>query len=153
MDDKAFYNLYFGKWNFCGCGDPEGMVEYIRDVLAAFKERVDTGWKVNRVNEVLACDNGPYWFVLYWLDSQGFTEHGSSASGSWLTKEGEELLAYLQQHTFPEVLSNEFFLESLDDWEASDKTKIAELTRDKEQLQHEIKLLRAQLAGALAGGK
>ena len=34
-------------------------------------------------------------FLAYILDSYGFTEHGSSVGGCWLTKEGEKLLTVL----------------------------------------------------------
>lgn len=33
--------------------------------------------------------------LAYVLDSYGFTEHGSSVGGCWLTKDGERLLTVL----------------------------------------------------------
>lgn len=145
MTDLEFYNLYFGKWNFCGCGDPAEAITYIRDVLACLKERSDSKWKINRLDEVMACEGGPYWIIMYWLDSQGFTEHGSNVGGSWLTQKGEEFLAYLVQGTFEAVLNGEFEIDN-NDFTPNDAVVIYELERDNQCLRERVAHLEQELA-------
>ncbi len=101
--------FYFGVLNFCVCGVPEEVLEHLRDVLRILDARSresraqnprpkyeDSAW-AKRTEELdkLLGDGMLYWLTLYWLDSLDLTEHGSTVSGSWLTPEGESVLAML----------------------------------------------------------
>lgn len=98
--------FYFEKLNWCGCGDPSIAKRCIRDYLNIIKISNDIrdprdaydikealivdrfGCKTIYDNELLLC-------LAYALDAAGFTEHGSSIGGAWLTREGEMFLNVL----------------------------------------------------------
>jgi len=69
---------------FCGCGDPTSAMILIRDILNSIKE--------GGTDQTLFPSDGLYYFMLYWLDDKGFTEHGTSIHGCWLTDLGKEIL-------------------------------------------------------------
>jgi hypothetical protein len=71
--------------NFCGCGDPDAVMIYVRDFLV----------KLNK-QEWSDYEDIPYMFLVYWADQNGFAEHGTTARCSWLTDKGEELLADIE---------------------------------------------------------
>lgn len=80
--------------NSCGCGDPNSAMKIVRDTLQYCidwkdKKGVYIDWLVKNVFGGI---EGAAYFVLYFLDHNGYTEHGSSVHGSWLTDKGEELL-------------------------------------------------------------
>lgn len=86
---------------FCGCGNPDDAAEYVRKVLQNIQDRdkvskgitFDDWWK--QVNELFPI-NGSAYFMWYFLDSKGFTEHGNSVPG-WLTEKGKQLLEDLTE--------------------------------------------------------
>lgn len=79
-------------FRFCGCGDPDSAMLFVRDMLKLLEER--KGWS-EEIKKELPTD-GVYYFVLYMLDDKGLTEHGSSVGGSWLTDKGKEVLADIE---------------------------------------------------------
>lgn len=93
------------KMNLCGCGVPENTYEAIRRYLrirkSCFEENIswENVTECYRTNLHIDYDDpmnyGILQFLAYILDSYGFTEHGSSVGGCWLTKEGERLLTVL----------------------------------------------------------
>ena len=91
--------LYFQTevLNFCACDDAESNLRYIRDSLALVGEEPPEGsWQQwypghrARINAHFKSEHAEA-FMWYWLDSKGFTEHGSRIPG-WLTESGKELL-------------------------------------------------------------
>ena len=91
-----------GVLGFCGCGDPEAALRYIRDVLRLIDEPRPDGhvewekwYEGHRAREVaLLPDEGARWLVYYLLDDKELTEHGGSVPG-WLTGKGDDVLAAL----------------------------------------------------------
>lgn len=77
---------------FCGCGDPDSAMIFVRDILRLLKERK---WLDDEMKQKLPND-GIYYFVLYVLDSMKLTEHGSSVGCSWLTNKGEKVLENIE---------------------------------------------------------
>lgn len=89
----------------------------MRDVLAIMKERSDdnrqgdtlpyseSAWAKHtaRLDAILG-DGMLGLSYLYTLDSHGLLEHGSSIGGSWLTDEGERVLALLQSCDLDEAM-------------------------------------------------
>jgi hypothetical protein len=67
---------------FCGCGNPEEMMMYVKALL----EKLDK-------QEWGAYEDKPYMFFVYWANDKGYAEHGTTARCSWLTPQGKELLA------------------------------------------------------------
>jgi hypothetical protein len=90
------------RLKYCGCGLPESALELTRDVLAT----IDARWSVGdhsdgafakyraRMKELLPSDGIEY-VVLYHLDSVDMIEHGGGVGGSWLTREGRDMLCDL----------------------------------------------------------
>lgn len=104
--------FYFEMLGWCGCGTPDVAKKVIRDFLrlhkrvalpdglnftiqdyeqrqALFNQRF--GVKNVYDNELLLC-------LAYALDAAGFTDHGSSIGGAWLSEEGEMFLWLLEQN-------------------------------------------------------
>ena len=95
----------YEKMDLCGCGIPEDTYEAIRRYLrirkSCFEENLSWEDITERYRANLHIDyddsmnHGILQFLAYILDSYGFTEHGSSVGGCWLTEEGERLLTVL----------------------------------------------------------
>lgn len=85
--------MFTGVLVSCGCGDPPSIGRYVYDML---KKYVYLG------NEDYSCwdrtsyEDLPVMFFLSWADRCGYTEHGTSIRGSWITDLGKELLADLE---------------------------------------------------------
>ncbi len=103
-DDDVFYetktDYLMRAIGICGCGRPEAALRYVFDsmkLIAAMEqtERDDgwdewyKGWR-KAVSDHFGSDGAEY-FMWYWLDQNGFTEHGGGVPG-WLTDEGKDLL-------------------------------------------------------------
>lgn len=103
---EPLLNFYmYEKMDLCGCGIPENTYEAIRRYLrirkSCFEENLSWEDVTERYRTNLHIDYddsmnyGILQFLAYILDSYGFTEHGSSVGGCWLTREGEKLLVVL----------------------------------------------------------
>ena len=77
-------------------------------MLRAIKERTDwldennsytqEQWDEAEARWIAAAGNeASFAFTLYWLDAQGYTDHGGSVRGSWLDDTGVTLLDDLEQ--------------------------------------------------------
>jgi hypothetical protein len=96
--------LHIAILGFCGCGRPKDSLAYMRDVLKHIDELHEIH-EISRVYEErkpaydawdekgksLFATEGAKYFMFYFLDNIGFTEHGGSVPG-WLTEEGREFL-------------------------------------------------------------
>ena len=88
VDSSRYDFLLVKKWNFCCCGCP-------KDAVLAVKEMLD--W----CGEDIASRKSPseftnyQKFMLYFLDNKGYTEHGGSVNGSWLTNDGKDILQFI----------------------------------------------------------
>ena len=97
--------LMMGVFGFCGCGMPLYTLAYIRDELESIKRY--TEW-VNENHHITKDIPSPMenndkeenlgrsYFIWYWFDKMGYTDHGGSVPG-WLTDEGESLLECLKE--------------------------------------------------------
>jgi hypothetical protein len=98
-------SLMCSALEWCGCGDPESALTYLRDVMRTLKpdsldmpprERDARYRERCAARNALMQGNPSADFTYYWLDNQGLTEHGSVVPG-WLTEAGENLLADLEE--------------------------------------------------------
>lgn len=89
--DKKSY-LQINVLNFCGCGDPDGAMVFVGDILKLME---DHNWYSAELNKLLPDERSRY-FVLYMLDHLGLTEHGTSINCSWLTDRGKEVLTDIE---------------------------------------------------------
>lgn len=114
------YPLTLGTWDqalggalgFCGCGDPETALRYIRDLLRLIGERGPDSFAPGgmdqwnewykghraKVDAFFHDDRGAEYLAYYLLDDKGLTEHGGSVPG-WLTPKGKDILADLEAHS------------------------------------------------------
>ncbi len=89
-----------GVLGMCGCGSPEANLRYVYEGLKLVCESRGntpfTEWFNDHCARSLALHGGelPMSFFHYWLDKEGYVEHGGCLPG-WLTVKGEELLALL----------------------------------------------------------
>jgi hypothetical protein len=77
--------LQFEVLHFCGCGDPDSVMVYVKEFL----QKLDN-------QEWGDYEDIPYMFLVYWADHNGFSEHGTTARCSWLSEKGKELLADIE---------------------------------------------------------
>ena len=104
---KILMDYYMYEYmDLCVCGIPEYTYEAIRNYLRIRKdfhscEDISKFNTAHRYLENLHIDKdddyqyGMLQFMMYILDSYGFTEHGSGIGGCWLTEDGERLLTVL----------------------------------------------------------
>jgi hypothetical protein len=102
------YQIQCEILDFCMCGQPETVFNYLLIILRSFKKIDDTpleeewgktppGWeKALAERDKLFNSKGEQYFVYYWLTKEDFTEHGGSVPG-WLTGKGENLLELLEK--------------------------------------------------------
>lgn len=88
---------------FCQCGDTERALEFILTCLRYVQEKdrlrdLPSGEEKDRKYEEIYGRRlevfgslGAAYFFHYWLDKEGYTEHGSSIMGSWLEDKGRLL--------------------------------------------------------------
>lgn len=87
---------------FCVCGRPEDALSLVRDVLRHVANLQDLVWEKQWTfaewEEAGAriADKRVLYFLYYFLDTKGLTEHGGAVPG-WLTTEGRQLLEDLEQ--------------------------------------------------------
>ena len=110
MDAKGLHKFYFDELKWCGCGDPEGVMEFVGEVLAILKQRSEdnndhhlpyeqTNWKRHTDALTAKLGDGPIGLILmYVLDAHGLTEHGGNVMGSWLTDKGHAVLGAIRSH-------------------------------------------------------
>lgn len=94
--DGCYHNevlsaIWCGVFGFCGCGSSEYELKRIRETLTILKDK-------DLIKKVLYPLENGFQIYLYLLDWHGFTEHGSSVFGSWLTPKGEALLEVLNMN-------------------------------------------------------
>ena len=95
--------IHNGFFNFCCCGIPENSLRFVWEVLYNLdyiwkhKDSPSEEWsQLWRDWENKQKDKNAVYFLYYWLDNEGFTEHGGSVPG-WLTVDGEDLLKSLNK--------------------------------------------------------
>lgn len=98
-DAESFISI--GILGFCGCGMPADALEYVRKALQLVDDVVIWGdrsaheqWE-ERKRELFS-DDGAEYFMWYFLNDKGLTDHGTSVPG-WLTDKGIELLSDLME--------------------------------------------------------
>lgn len=111
MDEFWYHDL-----GLCGCNCPEDTKEAIRKYLHIRKDfhdkeltyegvvrryRTDLG-----IDEHSQVQHGVLQFMMYVLDKEGYTEHGGSVGGCWLTKKGEMFMDVLDAWYKREHLEN-----------------------------------------------
>lgn len=91
--------FYYEILNWCGCGSPEDAQLCIRDYLYSLS---DLQTKQEHLKQLFGVeyvyDNKPLLCLAYMLDALGFTEHGGSVGGAWLTDVGRMFLLCLQNN-------------------------------------------------------
>lgn len=106
--DECYYEdaeslISIGVLGFCGCGMPGDALEYVRSALQLVNDLKKIAWgdrsaykQWEKRKRKLFADDGAEYFMWYFLDDKGLTEHGTSVPG-WLTDKGVELLSYLNE--------------------------------------------------------
>lgn len=98
----------FNILGLCGCGCPDASRRDIRNYLRIVNLKrkdfstFDDYYKIYiaRMKEYFnvesVYDNSLLQFMAYILDNKGFTEHGSSIGGAWITEKGKQYLSVLE---------------------------------------------------------
>jgi len=100
MTDKTeeLISRIFDIAPICGCGQPEEALERLLVILDAMASFSDEGRVKRRIFYTEDNENNiDLLLILYFLDDMGYTEHGSSVYGAWLSDKGKELLKVLKE--------------------------------------------------------
>lgn len=114
-NERLVQDFYFNTLKWCGCGNPDTALMYMRDVLAALHKRsensrastdtwTDDSEELLKLLNFTACEPLALSY-LYMLDALKLTEHGGNVMGSWLTDEGAQLLDKLNNTNIERALS------------------------------------------------
>lgn len=96
-DGRLIYDLWHGRWNFCGCGNPEEVLALLRDRMREIEDKKATA------------DFSPTGLLIaYVLDAGRLTEHGGGVASAWLSDIGRDVLAVLERHGELEDLVDEW---------------------------------------------
>jgi len=106
LDEAQSYiqEFYQKELKWCTCGDPDGVMRLMRDVLAAIRWNYNEGrdlpyekWK-EKVRPLLGEIGSPLCMTYFYvLDIAGLVDHGGGlVNGGWLSPEGMELLGALE---------------------------------------------------------
>lgn len=90
---------HFGTLGLCGCGDPDGTYNFIREVLKCFDRRGakgGDGW-INAEKAVMQLiieniEDATLAFIQLLDACDSVLEHGGYVGGSWLTDEGAAIV-------------------------------------------------------------
>lgn len=98
MTLTELHDWVFSELGFCGCGDPEEALEFLKSVLLAIRKRHEDNqieeseeasqarWSRNSdaLRELICMEKNPAmaWFYLYMLNDKEVLEHGGNCSGS-----------------------------------------------------------------------
>jgi len=87
-----------GGLGWCGCGDPDSVLDLVRRYLETTAWAwEDWGARHQERNAHAQMDQDAWMLLEYVCDAAGWTEHGGSVGGAWLTEEGRHALSILQQ--------------------------------------------------------
>lgn len=105
--DNVVDAFYMGHLKFCGCGNPQGEIEFMLQVLRAIATRFTDNIYgqskryeefSNAIEQLFGGNERFEHHYLQWLDSLGLLEHGISVYGSWLSDEGYSVLKMLEEN-------------------------------------------------------
>ena len=82
MADNTYAKEIWTDLGFCGCYVGEGLLPKIKETLELCHQ---DNWG-GELDDLTV-------FMLYWLHSQRFTDHGTTIRCSWRTEKGDNLLA------------------------------------------------------------
>lgn len=110
--------VMIGVFGFCNCGRPTDVAKFIVDSLDLIEKRYSIGengyenedWR--REAESLFGTTGQEYFMYYWLDSKGYTEHNGRVPG-WTTAEGDEIVELLRKALAEEEMEVDEFMQYL----------------------------------------
>lgn len=103
---QVLSDFYYNQLGFCGCGNPEDVLLFIKNVLKAidgrhktktdeqFREDISKALSLG-TSDVYNMDNnryGLFLFVLQVLDGRRVLTHGGSIGGAWIDDYGKTLL-------------------------------------------------------------
>ena len=89
--------FYYDRLKWCGCGCPEEAQTAIQHFLDAHKDFDHRKGKLKEYFGVESVyDETLLLCFAYTMGSAGFTEHGTSIAGAWLTQDGEDYLYCLE---------------------------------------------------------
>jgi hypothetical protein len=104
-----------GIIGFCGCGAAWESLAYVKRSLELVKHVKEEIWdkfdsfsfmdkgkqdaykKHEAIEKEHYGSEGAEYFMKYWMDNEGLTEHGSSVNGAWLEDDGYKLLELLEK--------------------------------------------------------
>ena len=91
---ERFEDIVFNDIGICGCGNPDDVLNMLQKYLEAKRE-----WMPFEKQKEFAAKYAEelMLFMMYIMDDKGYTEHGSSVYGCWLTDKGKAFLKMLEE--------------------------------------------------------
>lgn len=86
--DEILVSIWVYVFEYCACGIPREMINLVAHVMESIgNHEPDAFWR-------------KHMYIMYDLDRIGFTEHGSSVYGSWLTTLGWAFVVLVKASDF-----------------------------------------------------
>ena len=99
MTLQEAHNFLFEPLPYCGCGDPQTILEKIQACLEYADnwqaQGLEWRWVVERL---FAGDTAAAYLVFYLLDDVDLIGHAASLHQPWLTETGKDFLHALREH-------------------------------------------------------
>ena len=86
---NEFTEKFMHRHGFCNCANPDELINQVRRYLKRRKHPINTSNK-----DLL---------MAYFCDKYGYTDHGGSVFGAWVSQKGEKLLKEMEEN---EILYN-----------------------------------------------
>ena len=94
---KKFDDIVFGEIGLCGCGYPDSVLDMIQEFLEKKSEERHSIYDEEAEEFAKKWALQMTYYLAYTLDHHGFTEHGTSISGAWITDKGKAFLEMLRK--------------------------------------------------------
>lgn len=80
------WSCFVTELGLCGCGSPERVYAELLRLMVMIRDSTDERWKLTATEEL----------AFNWIHHRGWTTHGSTIYGSWLTDDGKRAMRILE---------------------------------------------------------
>jgi hypothetical protein len=99
MQEDEFNDIWFNGLTMCGCGRPDELKQFIKELLIAQSQDLNYEEKTKLRNEILEKVDKDliFEFIFHRLEYADLVQHGGSVYGSWLTDKGKAFITAVDE--------------------------------------------------------